>query len=126
MIRGLLLRLLHLLSPFLFAARVRPRTLVGTADWFKVLGGRVVGLAVGHRHAGVRRAVLMEGVGVCRRREGERAVAPALTRRIQDVLVAAGNLAAELHASGERWRRLVGEDGSRQAFGAAQPTGVHR
>lgn len=64
MIRGLLW-LLHLLPPLLLAARVCPWTLIGAADWLKVLGGGEIGLAVGHRHAGVCRAVLMEGVGIC-------------------------------------------------------------
>lgn len=121
-----LLWLLHLLPPLLFAPRVRPWTLIGTADWLKVLSGREVGLAVGHGHAGVCRAVLMEGVGVCWRREGKWAIAPALTWWIQDVLVAAGNLAAELDTSRQNWWRLVVKDGSRQAFGAAQSTWLHR
>lgn len=115
-----LLWLLHLLPPLLLAARVRPRTLVGAADWLKVLCGGEVGLAVGHRHAGVCRAVLMESVGIRRGCERKRAVAPSLTRRVQDVLVAAGNFAAELDASGQHRRGLVGEDGRRQALGAAQ------
>lgn len=59
-----LLGLLHLLPPLLLAARVRPWTLIGAADRLKVLRSGEVGLAVGHRHAGVCRAVLMESVGV--------------------------------------------------------------
>ena len=77
MIRGLLW-LLHLLPPLLLAAWVRPWTLISAADWLEVLSGREVGLAVGHGHARVSRAVLMESVGVCRGREGKGAVASAL------------------------------------------------
>lgn len=120
-------RLLRRLPPLLLTAWVRPWPLVGAADWLKVFGGRVVRLALGHRHAGVGGAVLMEGVGVGRRREGKGAVASALARGVQDVLVAAGNLAAELDAAdatGEHRGRLVSEDGSREALSAAQPAGV--
>lgn len=106
-----LLRLLHLLPSLLFAARVSARALVRAADRLEVFGGGEVGLAVGHGHAGVCRAVLVEGVGIRRGREGERAVAPPLARRVQDVLVAAGDLAAELDASGQGRRRFVSEDG---------------
>lgn len=106
-----LLWLLHLLPPLLLPARVRPRTLICAADGLEVLGGGEVRFAVGHGHAGVGGAVLVEGVGVRRGGEGEGAVAPALTGRVQDVLVAAGNLAAELDASGQHGGRLVGEDG---------------
>lgn len=120
-----LLWLLHLLPPLLLAARVCPRTLVSAADRLKVFGSGEVGLAVGHGHARVCRAVLMEGVGIRRGSEGKRAVAPSLTRRIQDILVAAGDFAAELDSSGQNWWRLVGEDCSRQALGAAQSARVY-
>lgn len=49
-----LLRLLHLLPSLLLAAWVCPRTLICTADGLEVFSSREVGLAVGHRHAGVR------------------------------------------------------------------------
>lgn len=127
MIRRLrLLQLLQLLPPLLLAARIRPRTLVGAADRLEVLGGGEVGLALGHRHAGVGGAVLTEGAGVRRRRQGDGAVAAALPRRVQNVLVAARNLAAELDAAGENRGRLVHEDGGRQALGAAQPARLDR
>lgn len=121
-----LLRLLHLLPPLLFASWVSPRSLISAADWLKVLSSGEVGLAVGHWHAGVGRAVLMEGVRVRWWREGKGAVASTLMGGIQDVLIAAGNLAAELHASRQHRWRLICENGRRQALGAAQPTRVHR
>lgn len=54
----------------------------------------------------------MEGVGIRRGREWKRTVAPPLAGRVQDILVAAGNFAAELDASSQDWWRLVSEDGS--------------
>lgn len=124
-IRGLLW-LLHLLPPLLFSAWVRSWTLICTADWLKFLSSWKVGLAVRHGHAGVCRAVLMKGVGVGWRREGKWAVASALTWRIQDVLIAAGDLAAELDTTGQDWWRLIGKDSSWQALCAAQSTWLHR
>lgn len=121
-----LLNLLCLLPSLLLATWVCSRTLISTADWLKVLRRGKVSLAVRHGHAGISRAILVEGIGVCRRCEGKGAIASSLAGGIQDVLVAAGDLAAELNTSGKNRRRLVGEDGSRQALGAAQPTGLYR
>ena len=121
-----LLWLLHLLPPLLFSAWVSSWTLICTADWLKFLSSWKVGLTVGHGHAGVCRAVLMEGVGVSWRCEGKWAVASALTWRIQDVLIAAGDLAAELDTTRQDWWRLIGKDSSWQALCAAQSTWVHR
>lgn len=121
-----LLWLLHLLPPLFLAARVRPWTLIGTADWLKVLGSREVGLAVGHRHAGICWAVLMEGVRICWGRQGKWAIAPSLTWRIQDVLIAAWNFAAELDTTRHDCWKLVSKDSSWQALCAAQSAWMHR
>jgi len=66
----------------------------------------------------------MEGVGVRRGREGEGTVATTLLGRIEDVLVTAGHLTAELNGDRKRRRGLFSKDSGGQALGAAEPAGV--